>query len=344
MPLFWKWPCRTGTAVGVMEVRHRELWPGIKRVVCRETDRSRRIPVRLFTGRKDRPLISSVAGAESRVSGGRILNHGPMHLLKFLLRITCTVTDRNLISFLFTQVYVEFDDLDWDKREWFPVHKGSHFHLFLLEESLVLAHRTSAAYAAGVSGVLHPAMVKMLLLFKIMASALANKFEPKVVVKCVLKQAQSPNLSIFQTFKPLVDTVGLYSRSKQKQPVEFMGDLKLDFQDTSKLRVIRVSVCLCTTLQSGPKVTPSFSSVSFTSGLGPFHPRPEPEPRVRVQSPRMVGPPGRPTHLVDDAAGHDRVKDKGTADESIYRMPPSIPTFSTHRSIVSRARPSGSRQ
>ena len=37
---------------------------------------------------------------------------------------------------------------------------------------------------------------------------------------------------IFQTFKPLVDAVGLYKSSAKhcRQPVEFLGDLKLDFQ------------------------------------------------------------------------------------------------------------------
>ena len=47
----------------------------------------------------------------------------------------------------------------------------------------------------------------------------------------------------FQTFKPLVDNVGLW-KNKHNKPVEFLGDLRLDFQDCNKLRTIRVSQLL----------------------------------------------------------------------------------------------------
>ena len=47
----------------------------------------------------------------------------------------------------------------------------------------------------------------------------------------------------FQTFKPLVDNVGLW-KNKHNKPVEFLGDLRLDFQDCNKLRTIRVSYLL----------------------------------------------------------------------------------------------------
>lgn len=48
--------------------------------------------------------------------------------------------------------------------------------------------------------------------------------------------------SFFQTFKPLVDSVGLYKQGKgSKLPVEFLSDLKLDFQDCNKLTSITVS-------------------------------------------------------------------------------------------------------
>ncbi len=52
----------------------------------------------------------------------------------------------------------------------------------------------------------------------------------------------------FQTFKPLVDNVGLFNMKGPKGaklPVEFLADLKLDFQDCTKLRTIRVSIDLC---------------------------------------------------------------------------------------------------
>ena len=46
---------------------------------------------------------------------------------------------------------------------------------------------------------------------------------------------------IFQTFKPLVDAVGLYKSSAKhcRQPVEFLGDLKLDFQ----VKIVRSLSC-----------------------------------------------------------------------------------------------------
>ncbi len=49
------------------------------------------------------------------------------------------------------------------------------------------------------------------------------------------------NSKSFSPFsRPLVDHVGLW-RSKHHKPVEFLLDLKLDFQDCNKLRVMRVS-------------------------------------------------------------------------------------------------------
>ncbi len=120
---------------------------------------------------------------------------------------------------------VEFDDLEWEKREWLSVYKDG-FHLFLLEESLVLAHRMSALYASSpAGGSLHPALVRI--------------FAPNPFREII--SLSTPSLFYLQTFKPLVDNVGLFKSKHQKQPVEFLGDLKLDFQDYNKLKVIRVS-------------------------------------------------------------------------------------------------------
>ncbi|XP_013856655.1 probable JmjC domain-containing histone demethylation protein 2C, partial [Austrofundulus limnaeus] len=52
-------------------------------------------------------------------------------------------------------VYVEFDDQDWDKREWVKVYED--FQLFLLEHQLVWAKRkeggaTAAAATAAAAG------------------------------------------------------------------------------------------------------------------------------------------------------------------------------------------------
>ncbi len=44
-----------------------------------------------------------------------------------------------LIPFQF-QILVEFDYVEWDKREWLNVYKDN-FHLLAVEQNLVLAHR-----------------------------------------------------------------------------------------------------------------------------------------------------------------------------------------------------------
>lgn len=102
--------------------------------------------------------------------------------------------------------------MNWDKREWISIYKDG-FNLFLLEENLVLAQRSTPPP----KGNMHPALVRFLIEF--IASKKSNSF-------------------FFQTFKPLVDTVGLFK--SKFQPVEFLVDLRLDFQDYNKLRKIWV--------------------------------------------------------------------------------------------------------
>lgn len=48
------------------------------------------------------------------------------------------------------QVYVEFDDQEWEKREWVKVYED--FQLFLLEHQLVWAKRIEGAGAGGAPG------------------------------------------------------------------------------------------------------------------------------------------------------------------------------------------------
>ena len=94
------------------------------------------------------------------------------------------------------KVLVEFDYVEWTKREWIHVYSSPSVHLFLIENTLCLAPRTVAPFSKD--GIMHPAL----------------------------------------TFLPLVDTVGLWKQKIQK-PVEFLGDLRLDFQDYVKLRSVR---------------------------------------------------------------------------------------------------------
>ncbi|KAF4085271.1 hypothetical protein AMELA_G00115710 [Ameiurus melas] len=46
-----------------------------------------------------------------------------------------------------TAVYVEFDDLEWDKREWVKVYED--FQIFLLEQQLVWAKRKEGSQLQG---------------------------------------------------------------------------------------------------------------------------------------------------------------------------------------------------
>lgn len=48
------------------------------------------------------------------------------------------------------QVYVEFDDQEWEKREWVKVYED--FQLFLLEYQLVWAKRKEGAGVGGACG------------------------------------------------------------------------------------------------------------------------------------------------------------------------------------------------
>lgn len=55
-----------------------------------------------------------------------------------------------IVAFCDLQVYVEFDDQEWEKREWVKVYED--FQLFLLEYQLVWAKRKEGAGAGGASG------------------------------------------------------------------------------------------------------------------------------------------------------------------------------------------------
>ena len=58
---------------------------------------------------------------------------------------------------IFLQILVEFDDVDWETREWLNVYKDN-YHLLAVEKSMVLANRSEQSS----SGHLHPALVILL--------------------------------------------------------------------------------------------------------------------------------------------------------------------------------------
>jgi hypothetical protein len=66
--------------------------------------------------------------------------------------------------FLSFQILVEFDHLDWEKREWLNVHKDN-YHVLLVEESLCLASRQNATFSTS-AGSLHPALVNIIFVTK----------------------------------------------------------------------------------------------------------------------------------------------------------------------------------
>lgn len=78
------------------------------------------------------------------------------------------------VYFCDLQVYVEFDDQDWDKREWVKVYED--FQLFLLEYQLVWAKRKEGVggVCVGVGGMIQgtkdkhiqwPALVRVIYIF-----------------------------------------------------------------------------------------------------------------------------------------------------------------------------------
>lgn len=69
-----------------------------------------------------------------------------------------------------------------------------------------------------------------------------NLFAVEQTLVLATRSAGAANLRPALTFKPLVDIPGLFKGPKgSKLPVEFLSDLKLDFQDCNKLKVITVS-------------------------------------------------------------------------------------------------------
>lgn len=57
------------------------------------------------------------------------------------------------------QVLVEYDGVEWYRREWISVYKDSIFHLFLVEHSLVWTDRVDPLSPSGGSDILWPALV-----------------------------------------------------------------------------------------------------------------------------------------------------------------------------------------
>jgi hypothetical protein len=57
------------------------------------------------------------------------------------------------------QVLVEYDGVEWHRREWISIYKESLFHLFLVEHSMVWTDRVDPLSPAGGPTILWPALV-----------------------------------------------------------------------------------------------------------------------------------------------------------------------------------------
>lgn len=77
------------------------------------------------------------------------------------MNIHCVCAIMYVLSFLkFPQVYVEFDDLEWEKREWVKVYED--FAAFLVEYQLVWAKRKDPSQTQGskIKQIQWPALVR----------------------------------------------------------------------------------------------------------------------------------------------------------------------------------------
>lgn len=64
----------------------------------------------------------------------------------------------NMWYYFYLQVLVEYDDVEWHRREWISIYKEGLFHLFLVEQGLSWAERKDP-FAPTQSKVLWPALV-----------------------------------------------------------------------------------------------------------------------------------------------------------------------------------------
>ena len=61
------------------------------------------------------------------------------------------------------QVLVEYDDVEWHRREWISIYKDRMFHAFLVEHSLFWAEREDPLSTSGTCTALWPALVSELI-------------------------------------------------------------------------------------------------------------------------------------------------------------------------------------
>ena len=79
--------------------------------------------------------------------------------------VVFTVMSRSsIINMIFLlQILVEYDDVEWHRREWICIYKDKLFHLFLVEQGLVWVERRDPFAPSNTTAVLWPALVSTLI-------------------------------------------------------------------------------------------------------------------------------------------------------------------------------------
>ncbi|KAG5310465.1 JHD2C protein, partial [Acromyrmex insinuator] len=120
------------------------------------------------------------------------------------------------------QILVEYDDVEWQRREWLSPHRDAVFSFFLIERGLYWAERPDPRHASLIPIDHHN-------------HANNNHHQHRINGKplrgatAVADTVAWPAL----TFYPLVARAELH---EDAMPIEFMQDRKLDFVDYSKLK------------------------------------------------------------------------------------------------------------
>ncbi|KAJ8684041.1 hypothetical protein QAD02_019833, partial [Eretmocerus hayati] len=121
-----------------------------------------------------------------------------------------------------TSILVEYDDVEWQRREWLSPHRDSIFSFFLVEKGLSWSERPDPKHTSLFALDHHN-------------NANNNHHHPRINGKPV-RGSQSVACSVpwpALTFFPLVARAEL---PEDATPIEFMQDRRLEFVDYSKLK------------------------------------------------------------------------------------------------------------
>ncbi|XP_051173080.1 probable JmjC domain-containing histone demethylation protein 2C isoform X3 [Leptopilina boulardi] len=119
------------------------------------------------------------------------------------------------------QVLVEYDDVEWQRREWLSPHRDAVFSFFLIEKGLCWAERPDPRHTSLIAIDHH--------------NHSNNNHHLRINGKSLRGTTAAANTVAWPaiTFYPLVARAEL---PEESMPVEFMQDRRLDFVDYSKLK------------------------------------------------------------------------------------------------------------